>query len=81
MARHHDQSRPKSLYRQLWELERGIASGSFEGRENLPAELPTYRLVKLGLSLNEIDDASALRCDKLLAIDEAVAKGQEAAQR
>ena len=35
----------------------------------LPDELRTLRLLDLGLSLSEIDGASALRLDELLALD------------
>lgn len=38
----------------------------------MPEELRTYRLLNLGLTLTEIEDAAACRLDELLAIDEIV---------
>lgn len=51
-----------------------------DGRE-LPDHLREYQLVKLGLSILEIEEAPAMLCDELLAIDSAIAEGQEMAQR
>lgn len=44
----------------------------------MPAELRTYRLLALGLSLSEIDDASALRLDALLRVDDAIKEADRA---
>ena len=40
-----------------------------------------YRLLKLGMSMAEIDAASAVRCDYLLAVEDAVLAGQRAAEK
>ena len=48
--------------------------------EDLP-EMRDYRLVKLGLSLADIDAGSALLCDYLLAVDDAVRAGEEKAAK
>ena len=40
-----------------------------------------YRLVKLGISLADIDAGSALLCDYLLAVDDAVRAGEEKAAK
>ncbi|HZQ33726.1 MAG TPA: hypothetical protein VFB19_18590 [Mycobacterium sp.] len=47
----------------------------------MPAELRTYRLKKLNFSLDEIDNASALRLDALLRIDDAVKEAEARAGR